>query len=153
MAKRNYENYYAQLRGRFPRKSSVCFWRNNLSLKDFKNTEDGKLVFEDVGEYKGLHVWMRMEIREGEMESIFHGERQAPVRFIGNPKHMGISVRMNRKAFPGELNGETNGIVYAFRMEGTYRELSFVEEKKRGECHGSLLSEDHASGMPGEGKE
>ena len=128
MAKRIFEDCFAQLRGSCPRCVAVCFWRNNLSLSDFQRDGDGALVYEGKGEYKGLFVRMRLRVRRERLMELLAGGETGPVRFIGNEKHMGICLRMNRKGFPGIMAGEVNGITYSFDMEGSYRELSFVED-------------------------
>ena len=122
-----YSDRYAQIRQLNVHNRSVCYWRNNLTIKYFKE-ERGWYVYEDEGSYNGLNTHLRVEIRKECMKRAFRRKEKCLVRLWGSPNHMGICIRMKADLFPKKCCGETDCLKYEFEMNGTIRGLSYVNE-------------------------
>ena len=127
MAEVRYQDRYAQVRQLNIHNRSVCYWRNNLSIRDFR--EEGEwYVYEDEGSYNGLFVRMRIAVRKEHIKRVFRGKEKSLVEFWGSPSHMGIRVRMKSELFPRKCRGSTALLEYEFEMFGTIRGLSYVNK-------------------------
>ncbi len=127
MAEVRYQDRYAQVRQLNIHNRSVCYWRNNLSIGDFR--EEGEwYVYEDEGSYNGLFVRMRIAVKKEHIKCIFRRKEKSLVEFWGSPGHMGIRVRMKSDLFPRKCRGSTASLEYEFEMSGTIRGLSYVNE-------------------------
>lgn len=129
MSKVKYEDRYAEVRQIAKANRAVCYWRNNLSIKDFIRVGEW-YVLEDSGEYKGLRVWMRIMVREDSLERMFKRNRKGIIEFWGKPGHMGIMVRLRTRFFPGIHRGSEGWLIYEYGMDGSTEELSFVGTRK-----------------------
>ena len=127
MAETRYRDRYAQVRQINIHNRSVCYWRNNLSIRDFRE-ERGWYVYEDEGSYNGLSVKMRVAVRKERIKSVFRRKEKSQVEFWGSPNHMGIRVRMKTDLFPRKCCGATESLEYEFEMTGTIKGLSYVNE-------------------------
>ena len=125
-----YSDRYAQIRQLNVHNRSVCYWRNNLTVKDFRE-ESGWYVYEDEGSYNGLNAYLRIEIRKECIKKVFRRKEKCLVKLWGSPKHMGICIRMKTDLFPKKCCGETDWLKYEFEMSGTIRGLSYVNENVR----------------------
>ena len=123
-----YQDRYAQVRQISPHNRSVCYWRNNLSVKDFRK-EGGILVLEDSGSYSGLNVSLSVRVEEGKLKKLFRMNKKGEIEFWGSPKHLGIMVRMKTDLFPKTCKGSADGFEYEFSMEGTVKGLSFMGQE------------------------
>lgn len=131
MEKKNvYEDSFAQIRRFNEHNVSICYWNNNVSISDFERCDDGLLIYEHEGEYRGLKAILRIEVDEKKPRRIFsrRGER-GPLRFRGTLDHMGIRIHMRRNAFPAKQSGEINGVRFTVELSGRDDLLSFIDEK------------------------
>ena len=119
-----FQDRYAVICQINPHNRSICYWRNNLSDKDFRKVGD-KLIFEDSGSYSGLDVELKVCIDEKRFRSLFHEKKKVEITFRGSPEHMGIMVRMRNSFFPGTCKGTGAGFEYEFKMGGTAGDLSY----------------------------
>ncbi len=133
MSKVAYEDRYAQIRQMAKTNRSICYWRNNLSIKDFKEEKD-RYVFEDTGNYNGLEVWMRISVKKRYVRRLFKRKRKGVIEFWGNLKHMGIMVRLRTKKFPRIHTGSEGWLTYEFSMDGTTDGLIFIDDKALKRC-------------------
>ncbi len=130
MAEVRYQDRYAQVRQLNIHNRSVCYWRNNLSIGDFRE-EGGWYVYEDEGSYSGLSVWMRIAVRKDRLKGVFRRREKGLVEFWGAPKHLGIRIRMKSELFPRKCCGSTDSLKYEFEMSGTIRGLSYVNDSRQ----------------------
>ena len=127
MVETKYMDRYAQIKQLNIHNRSVCYWRNNLSLKDFR--EDGDwYIFEDEGSYNGLSVRMHISVKKEHFKKVFRRREKSLAELWGSPKHMGIRLRMKKDLFPRRCCGSTESMTYEFEMSGTVKGLSFVNE-------------------------
>ena len=125
MAEMRYRDRYAQVRQTSPHNRSVCYWRNNLSVKDFRKEGDF-LILDDSGTYNGLNVSLSIRVEEAKLKKMFRKKIKGEIEFWGSPNHMGIMVRMKTDLFSKTCKGSAEGYEYKFRMDGTVRGLSFI---------------------------
>ena len=144
MAETRYRDRYAQIRQMNIHNRSVCYWRNNLSISDFR--EEGEwYIYEDEGSYNGLSVRMRIAIRRERIKGVFRRREKGQAEFWGSPNHMGIRVRMKTDLFPRKCCGATESIEYEFEMTGTIKGLAYVNEgTQRGMCRGNKRKTDRS---------
>ncbi len=76
MAEVRYQDRYAQVRQLNIHNRSVCYWRNNLSIRDFWE-ERGWYVNEDEGSYNGLSVKMRIAVKKERIKSVFRRKEKS----------------------------------------------------------------------------
>ncbi|MBQ7725050.1 MAG: hypothetical protein IJT63_05500 [Lachnospiraceae bacterium] len=126
-----FQDRYAVICQINPHNRSICYWRNNLSEKDFRREGD-RLIFEDSGSYSGLDVELRVCVEKDHFKMIFHDQRQGEVTFHGHPEHFGIMIRMRTDIFPKVCRGSGNGFQYEFSMGGTDKGLSYKNRSNSG---------------------
>ena len=133
-----FQDRYAVICQINPHNRSICYWRNNLSVKDFRK-EGNRLIFEDSGSCSGLDVELKVCIDEKRFRSLFHEKMKTEIAFRGSPEHFGIMVRMRTAFFPRTCKGTGDGFTYEFSMGGTYKELSYknhsIAGKRAGKRH------------------
>ena len=123
-----YQDRYAEVRQISPHNRAVCFWRNNLSVKDFSK-EGNCIIFDDYGTYNGLNVSLSVRVEEVKLKKLFRIKRKGEIEFWGSQNHMGIMVRMKTDLFPKTCKGSAEGYEYEFSMDGTIKGLSFVGQE------------------------
>ena len=119
-----YQDRYAVICQFNPHNRSICYWRNNLSVKDFRKEGD-KLILEDSGSFSGLDVELKVCVDEKRFRSLFHEKMMGEIAFRGCPEHMGIMVRMRKDYFPRTCKGMGEGFEYEFSMEGSVKDLAY----------------------------
>ena len=88
MSKVAYEDRYAQIRQMAKTNRSICYWRNNLSIKDFK------------------------EEKEIGMESVFIVKEEPDIPDANKAiRRLRASLHMSRKQFAESLNYESSQVV------------------------------------------
>lgn len=127
MAEIRYRDRYAQIRQINIHNRSVFYWRNNLSIGEFRE-ERGWYIYEDEGSYNGLYVKMRISVRKELIKNVFRRKEKSQVEFWGSQNHMGICIRMKADLFPRKCCGGTENLKYEFEMAGTIKGLSYINE-------------------------